>query len=328
MNNQPVFSLAVDIGGTKLETGLIDLKGTLLTRIDRVPTPFEKGIASLEGILGIIDEYLRQAKSFDGILRGIGISSCGLVDLQTGVVIVSPNQHWYGVPLGQSAKDRFKLPVYLATDTRLATIGEATWGAGRGLDNFAWVTLGTGFGAALFLQGKLFGGERGFAGAIGHNTVDEIQGFPCGCGRRGCLETYTSGRALARNGQAIVDMGHKTLLKDIANGQRITAEMVFLTATQGDPASSHLVDQLIRYTAIGISQIINILDINLIIMGGGLTKAGPEFIKRINEETRKHLFNAEAAKDIMIIKETLPNSALFGAAANVFMQCSDLDKIW
>jgi glucokinase len=104
--------------------------------------------------------------------------------------------------------------------------------------------------------------------------------------------------------------------------------MVFDAAAKGDLIAKHLVDQLIRYASIGISQLINILDIKLIIMGGGLTKAGPEFISRINEETKKHLFNAEAANDIMIIKETLPNSALFGAAANVFMQCGDLDKVW
>lgn len=328
MNGQPVFSLAIDIGGTKLETGIIDSHGTLLTKIDRIPIPFEKGIASLEGILDIIDKYVQEAKIYGGKFRGIGISSCGLVDLQTGVVIVSPNQHWYGVPLGKSARDRFRLPVYPATDTRLAVIGEASWGVGRGLDHFAWVTLGTGFGAALFLQGKVFGGERGFAGAFGHNTVDEIQGYPCGCGRRGCLETYASGRALARNGQAAVDMGHQTLLREIADGQPITAEMVFHAATKGDLTAKHLVDQLIRYASIGISQLINILDIKLIIMGGGLTKAGPEFIRKINTETKKHLFNAEAANVIMIIKETLPNSALFGAAANVFMQCGDLDKVW
>lgn len=328
MTDKSPFSLALDIGGTKLEIGMIDANGNLLTGIDRIPIPFKDGVASLEGILDIMDDYVEKAKKRKGAFRGIGLSSCGLVDLESGVVIISPNQHWYGVPLRSSVRERFDLPVYTATDTRLAVLGEAAWGAGSKAQNFAWVTMGTGLGAAFFLNGKLYGGERGFAGAFGHNTVDEINGYPCGCGRRGCLETYASGRALARNGQAAVDMGHMTVLKEIAKDRRVTAKMVFEAESMGDEVAKHLINQLVRYAGIGISQLINIMDINFIIMGGGLSKVGPDFLKRIESESKKHLFNAKVANEIRIIRESLPNSAMYGAAANVFMHFGDTEVLW
>lgn len=322
------FVVAADIGGTKMEIATIDVNGVPSSEIHRIPVPFIGGQASLEKILDILEEYVEKASKSDANFRGLGLSSCGLVDLETGNVVVSPNQHWYGVPLRSSAEERFSVPVYAATDTRLAVLGEAAWGEGKHVKNFAWVTLGTGFGAAFFLNGRLYGGERGFAGAFGHNTVDEVNGYPCGCGRRGCLETYASGRALARQAKAAVDMGHETILRDMSREKTLSAKMVFDAKEKGDATAVHLVNQLVRYAGIGISQLINILDINLIIMGGGLTKAGDGFIGEIEAEAKKHLFNAEAAKDIRITKESLPNSAMFGAAANVFMHRGDLEKLW
>jgi glucokinase len=133
------------------------------------------------------------------------------------------------------------------------------------------------------------------------------------------LETFASGRSLERNGQTAVDMGHETMIREIANGKRIRAEMVFEAEKLGDETAKRLIEQLVHYTAIGIGQIINMLDLNLIIMGGGLVKAGEQFLNRIRAELKNHLFCPDAADDVIIITESLPNPALFGAASMVFM---------
>jgi glucokinase len=315
------IAVVFDIGGTKLESAVINSEGKLI-EMEKEDVPFAEGKASIEGIFSIIDGELEHAGKKISTTAGIGISVCGLIDKESGDVVVAPNLHWYDVPLTKLLRKRYKKPVFVETDTKLAALGEATWGAGKGHDNFAWVTLGTGFGGSFFLNGKIFEGERGFAGAFGHNTMDDVNGYPCGCGRLGCLETFASGRSLARNAQAAVDMGHVTKIREIANGEKIRAEMVFEAEKMGDETAKRLIEQLVHYTAIGIGQIINILDLNLIIMGGGLIKAGEQFLNRIRAEVKNHLFCQEAAKDLKIITESLPNPALFGAASMVFMHTS------
>jgi len=314
------FALAADIGPTKMDVALVDEHGQAIGEIERHPVPFEGGVASLDRLLDLLEPYVERARQARDYLRGMGISICALVDRATGRVSIAPNLHWLDVPLGEAARARFNMPVYAATDTRMAALGEATWGAGRGVDNFAWVTVGAGLGGCLFLDGRLYGGDHGFAGAFGHNTVDELTGQPCGCGRRGCLETFASGLAISRIGQAAVDMGHKTLLRDMAGQGPVTAEMVFRAHREGDPVADQIVAQVERYLAIGLGGLVNTLDISLFIMGGGVMKAGPEFLARIESLTRQHLFSPEARRDLRLVPESLPNSALFGAAASVFQE--------
>jgi len=320
------IALVFDIGGTKLESVVIDSDGNLLGKIEKVQVPFTEDKASIDDIFPIIDSKLESAEKRNGTIAGIGISVCGLIDKESGDVVVAPNLHWYDVSLTKLLSERYQEPIFVATDTKLAALGEATWGAGKGYDNFAWLTLSTGFGAFFFLDGKLFEGERGFAGALGHNTMDDVNGHPCGCGRFGCLETFASGRALERNAQAAIDMGHKTKIKEIANGEEIRAEMVFEAEKMGDETAIKLINQLVHYAAIGIGQIINILDLNLIIMGGGLVKAGEPFMNRIRAAVKKHMFCQEAADEIEIITESLPNPALFGAASLVFMNMQNMSE--
>ena len=154
----------------------------------------------------------------EGQLDGIGLSVCGNIERETGLAVLVPNLHWYGLPFGRMVGERFGLPVYAATDVRLAAQAEALWGAGRGIRNFAWVTIGTGCGAYLFLDGRIYGGAHGFAGNFGHYTIDEANGYPCGCGRRGCLETYVAGPAIARAGQAAADEGRSFVLRQLSPG--------------------------------------------------------------------------------------------------------------
>lgn len=312
------IALVFDLGGTKLDSAVISSNGELVTKIERSLVPFSNNGLDFDKLFNTIYEKYFQTKTQFGEISGIGISVCGLVNNKTGVIEVAPNLNLFNFPLKKSFEDRFKIDIFISTDTRLATLGEAKWGAGVGYDNFAWVTLGTGFGGYFFLNGNLYGGERGFAGGFGHNTVDDINSYPCGCGRFGCLETFASGRALERNAKVALEMGHKTIIEEIAQGDKIRAEMIFQAEKLGDPLAKKLINQLIHYTSIGIGQIINFLDINLIIIGGGLTKSGGNFLSRIQEEVKNHIFYQDAWKDIKIVPESLPNATLYGAALDVF----------
>ena len=214
--------------------------------------------------------------------------------------------------------ERFRLPVCVATDVRQAVLAEAIWGAGKGVANFAFATVGTGYGGYLFLNGRLYGGAHGFAGNFGHITLDAVQGYPCGCGRRGCFETYVAGPAIARAGQAALEAGKSPLLKSLAAGSPVSTRMVFHAIELGDLVAAQIIDEAIRLICINLGGVVNLLDINLIVMGGGVTEAAPWFVERVNADIRAYLMTAEAQRDLRVLRESTANAALWGAAAHAF----------
>ena len=313
--------LAVDIGGSKIDMALIDQQGELLSPIEKVPVPFDSnGIADPDGLVSLMMNYAGSNQKLAGAPVSVGLSVCGNIDMETGEAVLVPNLHWRNVQFGAMVSEQFSLPVYAATDVRMAALAEAVWGGARGIDNFAWVTIGTGFGAYLFLDGKLYGGKHGFAGNFGHNTIDEINGYLCGCGRKGCLETFVAGPAIARAGQAALDEGHSEILCSMAVKGHVTTAMVFDAEVNGDAASHEIIEGIIRLTAIGIGGLVNILDLEMIVLGGGVVHGSTDYASRIDRRIRDYLMTVEARRDLRIIKESFPNSALFGAAANVLIQ--------
>lgn len=311
--------LAVDIGGTSLRLGLITLEGELIGDIARYAVPFASdGSADLAGIFAILAEHIEGARHAVSERVRLGISLCGNVDLESGDAILAPNLGWRNLPFGALASQRFDVPVCVATDVRQAILAEAVWGAGRRARNFAWATVGTGYGGYLFLNGRLYGGAHGFAGNFGHTTYDEVTGHLCGCGRRGCFETFVAGPAISRAGQAARDAGKSAILASLAAGCKATTRDVFQAVELGDKAAAEIVDQAIRLICINLGGVVNLLDIPLIVMGGGIVNAAPWFIERVNAEIRAYLMTAEAQASLRIVPESTANSALWGAAAHVF----------
>ena len=311
--------LAVDIGGTSLRLGLINPAGQLLGEIARYDVPFGAGGAGdLDGILAIMAAHVERARrAVSGELR-LGISLCGNVDLESGDAILVPNLGWRNLPFGKLVSRRFQLPVCVATDVRQAVLAEAVWGFGVNERNFAWATVGTGYGGYLFLNGRLYGGAHGFAGNFGHTTYDEINGPPCGCGRRGCFETFVAGPAIARAGQAAHEAGRSLILSSLAQDGNISTRAVFQAIELGDAVAAEIVDHAIRLICINLGGVVNLLDIRLIVMGGGVTKAAPWLVERINQEIRAYLMTVEAQRDLRVTRESTANAALWGAAAHVF----------
>jgi glucokinase len=315
------FALGVDIGGTKAAYALIDTNGNLLNAIDKEPVPFDaNGIANPEQLLAQIGQYVEQARRQPGVFHGIGLGLCANIDMKTGMVILSPNLHWRNVPFGRRIEEAYGVSVYVSMDVRLAALGEALWGAARGIDYFAWVTVGTGYGGAFFLDGRLYNGAHGFAGNFGHITWDEVNGYPCGCGRKGCIETFVSGPAIARAGEAAARDGRSQMLRELARTGEITCEMVFQAEAAGDQAARQIIADVIRLLAISVSGLVNTLDLQMIVFGGGVVHGSPDFVKRLDRRIRDFLMTEEARRELLVVEETFSNATLFGAAANVFLE--------
>ena len=311
--------LAIDIGGTSLRLALIGVDGALRGEVAQYDVPFSSdGAADLEGLLNLMDPHVERARQRIAGEPIIGVSLCGNVDLVSGDAILAPNLGWRNLPFGRLVSERFCLPVCVATDVRQAVLAEAIWGAGVGLRDFAWATVGTGYGGYLFLNGRLYGGAHGFAGNFGHITLDEINGYPCGCGRRGCFETFVAGPAIARAGQAAHEAGKSVILSSLALGGEVTTPMVFRAIELGDEIATAIVDEVIRLICINLGGMVNLLDLSLIVIGGGVAEAAPWFIERISSDIRAYLMTAEARRDLRVLRESMPNAALWGAAAHVF----------
>jgi len=315
-----LYALAVDIGGSKADIALIDAEGQGRSPVAKHPVPFDAAnIADPAGLLDILAPYVEQAREAPGKLLGIGLSLCGNIDRATGEAVLVPNLHWRNLPFGRMVAERFGLPVYAATDVRMAAQAEALWGVAKGVRHFAWTTIGTGYGGFLVLNGKLYEGAHGFAGNFGHFTVDEVNGYLCGCGRRGCLETFVAGPAIARAGQAALDAGTSPVLAELAPDGRVTSHMVFQAEALGDPAAQAILADVVRRVSIGLGGLVNTLDLDMIVLGGGVVHGNPDLVARIDARIRQYMMTEEAKRDLRVVLESLPNSALYGAAAEVFV---------
>lgn len=321
--NKSSWTLAVDIGGTKMDIALINQVGELLEPAVRLMVPFRSdGSADPEKILDLLEPFVQRARGELSNFLGVGLSVCGNIDEDTGEAVLVANLYWRYMPFGKMATDRFQVPVFSATDVRMALIAEMLWGAGVGYQHVAWMTLGTGYGGYLFLNGQMYGGTHGFAGNLGHSIYDEIHGAQCGCGQKGCFESYVAGPAIASQGQEAVDCGLSPVLSNMQQevNSPVTTRMVFEAAARGDAAAQEILEGVIRKLGISLSSMVNLLDLDMIILGGGVWNGSPDFMQRVDQRIRGFVMTEEAKRDLKIVRESFDNSALMGAAANLFLK--------
>lgn len=315
------FALAVDIGGTKAAFALVDTSGCLLAPIEKHLVEFDQhNAADPRRLLARMQPYVQRAQRLPGRFLGIGLSLCGNIDLETGLAVLVPNLHWRYLPFGQMVRDAFQTQVFTATDVRMALMAEVLWGTARSARCAAWATVGTGYGGYLYLNGHLYQGTHGFAGNFGHTTWDEISGPLCGCGKRGCFETFVAGPAIAAAGQRAADAGESPFLRQVAEKRRVTSADVFQAEAQGEPAARAIIEEVIRLISINLAGVVNTLDLDIIVMGGGVVHASPTFVPRIQSRIRDFLMTEEAKRDLQVVKESFENSALVGAAIDVFLR--------
>ncbi|HOB91595.1 MAG: ROK family protein [Bacillota bacterium] len=271
--------IGVDLGGTKIATGAGDQTGAILVR-DVRPTEAHKGTeATINNIKASIRQVLEQLGP-DLQVCGIGVGSPGPLSVSEGVVYSAPNLGWDHVPIRQILKDEFGVRVEVGNDANVAGLAEWRFGAGEQCRNMIYVTVSTGIGGGIIVDGKLLLGSHDFAGEIGHMIMVE-NGPLCGCGRRGCFETLASGTAIARRAQEAVRLGVPTAMLELVDGDidRIDSAVVARADAAGDALASEILDEAIRYLSIGLGNLVTIFNPDRIVIGGGVSNIGDRLFR-------------------------------------------------
>ncbi|MEA3442459.1 MAG: ROK family protein [Chloroflexota bacterium] len=316
--------LGVDLGGTKIATALASARGKILARGYK-PTLAQEGPASVIGnILGAMDETISRGKVEATQLSGIGIAAAGIIDPDNGKVIFSPNlPGWHEVPLKDIIQQHFDIPTYVGNDASLAALGEWLFGLKKKVSHLIYVTVSTGIGGGIIAAGKLYTGASGIAGEVGHMTVD-VNGPHCNCGNIGCWETLASGTALAKEAVREITQGKETSIIELVQGDvsRIDAKIIFQAAQQGDKLALELISRLGFYLGVGLVNLVNIFNPELILIGGGVAKMGDLLLKPAIRVVRERAFTM--GKDAVKIKPALlrDDSCVLGAVAFVLEQLS------
>jgi glucokinase len=312
--------VAVDIGGTKIMTAVFSADGRMLAR-DVCPTIANEGVdAVVERLKSAIEGILKRHELSTSRLAGIGIACAGGIDSASGIVVTpSPNlPGWSDLPLRDIIEERFNVNTYVLNDASSAALGEQRSGAGQGVKNLVLVTLGTGIGGGIIIDGQLYLGARGSAGEIGHITVDE-GGPVCGCGNTGCLEVMSSGRAIAREAVSRISQGEKSSLTEMAGGKLadITSEQVAATASAGDSLALDVISRAAHYLGVGLVNIVNAFNPEMIILGGGMAELANLFVEPAKKLVEERAFSV-STQELSIVTATLGNEAgVYGAAAYV-----------
>jgi glucokinase len=320
--NQRQLALSVDIGGTSIKAGLIRRDGTLLA-IGRQATPAKAPPDTVINQALALCHRLRAENAIElAEIDGVGFSIAGFVTAE-GVVTATAHlsQEWVGFDLRARLLQELETDYYFALDTPAPTLGEAYYGAGRGVENFAYVTVSTGIGAGIISDGKYFTGGMGWAGGVGHTIIDETSPRVCeGCGNHGCLETFAATQGILATTAEVLDMYPDSLILSLAEDQpdRVTPEIVHRAAQQGDRAALEVWQHVGHILGIGLVNLVNIVSVPLIVIGGGISQAGNLLLEPARRVLRERAFPPQHRKAQIVQAELGDLSGIYGAAAMVF----------
>lgn len=309
------YVIGIDLGGTHIRAGLVDEGGHILRRA-ATDTPASEGV---EAVLDRI-EHLTREVCVDVPLSDvhtIALAVPGPIDITSHTVRFAPNlRGWQDVPVAELLSRRLGRPVLIGNDANLATLGEHRFGAGRGIDHLIYITVSTGIGGGVIIDGRLLLGQHGYASEIGHHTVNP-DGPLCKCGKHGCLEALASGTAVAREGRLAVVAGEPTRLKEACGGDiwRIDARMVTEVARQGDEIALDILASAGYYLGVGIANLLHMFNPRRVILGGGLMKAEDLLTDPMWDAIREHAHSIYL-EDLGIVEAALgDDTGILGAAA-------------
>jgi glucokinase len=300
--------VGVDLGGTKIELGLIDPQNRIVAR-KKIPTQAAEGpAAAVERIAAVLGEFMSRLPQGESI-ASLGICCPGPLDHETGVLINPTNlPKFYNVPLRQMLSDRLNVPVSMEHDAKAAGLGEFYFGAGRDEQSMVFTVIGTGVGAAIILNGQLIRGVKNFAGEVGHTTVDR-NGESCPCGSRGCLDTYISGPALARRYLRLQEQEKKPVR---APDAPITGETVACLARDGDPLALEIMNEAGEALGIAVATMAMILDIELYVFGGSVPKCGDTLLEPARRIVPRYSFRTVGPRVRLVASELGDDGPILG----------------
>lgn len=307
--------VAFDLGGTHLRVALIDHTGQILTQL-KSETPED---ASSDDVIRALVEAERKCRADAGVacseVFAAAVMVPGIVDKANAVVVQAPNLPClYNFPLKQALEKEFRWPVVLENDANAAAIGEVWLGAARGCRNVVCITLGTGVGGGVILDGQLLRGSDGSAGEIGHCAVEPFSGLHCKCGNEGCLEMFASARSIVRMaGESLPRFPNSAL-----NGQTITARKLYELGLEGDDLALTVFDRMGTYLGIAVSNLINLLSPEIIVIGGGVANGWSLFEGSMRKQIAARVFKFQQGKVRIVPAELGDNAGLLGAARLAF----------
>ena len=311
-----MYRIGVDLGGTNIATGILDENNKIIGR-GKVKTRAPRPAAE---IFDSIKESVEMAIADAGIsiddVKSIGIGTPGSVNKATGEIEFSNNLQFNNVPAKEMLEARLKKPVFLENDANCAALGEAVAGCGNGVKDFVAVTLGTGVGSGIIIDGKIIRGSNYCGGEMGHMVIN-VDGIQCNCGRKGCWEKYASATALVSQAVEAMQNNKTSLLWKTCEGDlnKVEGKTIFEALDLGDATAKKVVDRYLYYVSVGIGNIINALQPEIICVGGGISGQGEKILRPIRGFVTEERYSVHSNKQTIILPAQLGNDAgIIGAA--------------
>jgi glucokinase len=312
------FVLGIDIGGTNLVVGSVAEDGSAMVASASEPTHSEAGATDVvDRLVGLAERAIattrREAPGAE--ILGVGVGAPGPLDTKRGIVLLTPNLGWVNMPLRQLIHDRLALPAALDNDANCAVLGEWWVGAARGARHAIGITIGTGIGGGLIIDGQLYHGASDVAGEIGHTTID-TEGRRCKCGNYGCLEAYASGPNIALRAVEELEAGAESRLRALVGGdlQKITAQTVYQAAADGDELALEVVNDTAKFLGVGIGNLLNVFNPEVVVVCGGVTLAGDHLFEPLRREVARRAFKPAVTACRIVPGELAGTAGVYGAA--------------
>lgn len=316
-NFRKQYVVGVDLGGTKILAGVFDHRNRLLSREKKPTRPDLGAHGVIVRTAECISEALAAAAIPHSAVVAAGVGVPGLVDTRSQIIRVAPNLHWRDVPLARMLTRRLHIPVVVVNDVQAGTMAVQQFGAGRGLNDFVCMFIGTGIGGGIVVRGEQYRGSKGMGGEIGHMVVMPEDGPRCGCGNRGCLEAVASRSAIVRRIVNAIEKGHKSVVDDLCDGDmtKIRSRILAEAYREGDDLVREVIQDACEYIGIGAANLINVLNPQAVILGGGLIEAlGNRMLPRIARSAKTHVIAASDDR-VRILDSGLGDDAgILGAA--------------
>jgi glucokinase len=315
------FIVGVDLGGTNIVVGAMPADGSREIGVHSLPTQASLGAdAVVDRICAMVETTLATTMRETGATRaqiaGVGIGAPGPLDRDKGLVIVTPNLGWTNFPLRNRVADQVGLTATLDNDANCATLGEWWKGAARGGRNVVGITLGTGIGGGLILDGRLYHGASDVAGEVGHMSIAST-GRRCKCGNYGCLEAYASGPAIAERAREALSGDEPSMLRGLCGGDlaTLTASVVYQASEQGDAVASEVVRDTALFLGTGVANLLNIFNPDVVVLAGGVAQAGDSLFLPLRAEVRRRAFRPAVDACRIVPGELGGSAGMVGAVA-------------
>lgn len=310
-----MYRIGVDLGGTNVAIGIVDDSLQLIKK-GSTPTPAQNAEAIADAIASLTKQLMEETGISFSEIASLGVASPGIVNRKTGEIVYANNIEFSHFPMASKLKERLPIDeIYMENDANAAALGEAKAGAARGAENVVMITLGTGVGGGIIIGGDVYMGSNCVAGELGHIVIEK-DGYPCTCGRCGCWEAYSSATALIRMTREKMEKAPDSLMHEMAKKEgKVSGRTAFDAARAGDTAGAEVVDTYLSYLACGITNLINIFQPEIIVIGGGVSNERENLLRPLTPKVLSEAYGSKHIKIADLRIAALGNDAgIIGAA--------------